>query len=365
TPVKASSIHPDLTLSRAEPQAGPFEIAGADIFERVKPECRYNPELAASDEVEPGFRRDPVLRRERREARAAAREDLRARYLAWKEHWRKPDLRYGERLREIHAACRRRKAYIRVQFRDPQVRKLHYHIAEVQRMQALIRLKESVKEERLSLIAEGKWYPLSYRQWVEQQAAQGDRAAVSQLRGWDYRDRRSRNKDKRRTTNADRCVVLCEPGGTPLFNNVAKLEARLQKNGSVHFRDTRTGKNVCTDYGDRVVFYHHTDRNELAEKLDLIAPVLFSRNGKLGFEPEGSYQQFNDVFAEMVAWHNAAGITGNGHFTITRPDVDLHRQRSEQYYREYIRQQTRLSESHDDNYTLRQEKTWEPPSPGM
>ncbi|ENG6930668.1 hypothetical protein ABV178_005331, partial [Escherichia coli] len=89
-------------------------------------------------------------------------------------------------------------------------------------------------------------YPLSYRQWVEQQAAQGDRAAVSQLRGWDYRDRRSRNKDKRRTTNVDRCVVLCEPGGTPLFNNVAKLEARLQKNGSVHFRDTRTGKNVCT-----------------------------------------------------------------------------------------------------------------------
>ncbi|MCM5203885.1 relaxase NikB, partial [Escherichia coli] len=365
TPVKASSIHPDLTLSRAEPQAGPFEIAAADIFERVKPECRYNPELAASDEVEPGFRRDPEIRRERREARAAAREDLRARYLAWKEHWRKPDLRYGERLREIHAACRRRKAYIRVQFRDPQLRKLHYHIAEVQRMQALIRLKESVKEERLSLIAEGKWYPLSYRQWVEQQAAQGDRAAVSQLRGWDYRDRRSRNKDKRRTTNVDRCVVLCEPGGTPLFNNVAKLEARLQKNGSVHFRDTRTGKNVCTDYGDRVVFYHHTDRNELAEKLDLIAPVLFSRNGKLGFEPEGSYQQFNDVFAEMVAWHNAAGITGNGHFTITRPDVDLHRQRSEQYYREYIRQQTRLSVSHDDNYTLRQEKTWEPPSPGM
>lgn len=42
TPVKASSIHPDLTLSRAEPQAGPFENAAADIFERVKPECRYN-----------------------------------------------------------------------------------------------------------------------------------------------------------------------------------------------------------------------------------------------------------------------------------------------------------------------------------
>ena len=52
---------------------------------------------------------------------------------------------------------------------------MHYHIAEVQRMQALIRLKESVKEERLSLIAEGKWYPLSYRQWVEHLAHGGRR----------------------------------------------------------------------------------------------------------------------------------------------------------------------------------------------
>ncbi|EFC7853491.1 TPA: relaxase NikB, partial [Escherichia coli] len=362
TPVKASSIHPDLTLSRAELQAGPFEIAGADIFERVKPECRYNPELAASDEVEPGFRRDPVLRRERREARAAAREDLRARYLAWKEHWRKPDLRYGERLREIHAACRRRKAYIRVQFRDPQLRKLHYHIAEVQRMQALIRLKESVKEERLSLIAEGKWYPLSYRQWVEQQAVQGDRAALSQLRGWDYRDRR---KDKRRTTNADRCVILCEPGGTPLYEDTGVLEARLQKDGSVRFRDRRNGELVCVDYGDRVVFYHHQDRNELVDKLNLIAPVLFDREPGMGFEPEGSYQQFNDVFAEMVAWHNAAGITGNGHFVISRPDVDLHRQRSEQYYHEYIRQQKSISGGHGASYAPVQDNEWTPPSPGM
>ncbi|EJQ0986594.1 relaxase NikB, partial [Escherichia coli] len=362
TPVKASSIHPDLTLSRAEPQAGPFEIAGADIFERVKPECRYNPELAASDEVELGFRRDPVLRRERREARAAAREDLRARYLAWKEHWRKPDLRYGERLREIHAACRRRKAYIRVQFRDPQLRKLHYHIAEVQRMQALIRLKESVKEERLSLIAEGKWYPLSYRQWVEQQAVQGDRAALSQLRGWDYRDRR---KDKRRTTNADRCVILCEPGGTPLYEDTGVLEARLQKDGSVRFRDRRNGELVCVDYGDRVVFYHHQDRNELVDKLNLIAPVLFDREPRMGFEPEGSYQQFNDVFAEMVAWHNAAGITGSGHFVISRPDVDLHRQRSEQYYHEYIRQQKSISGGHGASYAPVQDNEWTPPSPGM
>ncbi|NWM54785.1 relaxase NikB, partial [Escherichia coli] len=106
------------------------------------------------------------------------------------------------------------------------------------------------------------------------QAAQGDRAAVSQLRGWDYRDRR---KDRSRTTTTDRCVVLCEPGGTPVYGNTGDLEARLQKNGSVRFRDRRTGEFVCTDYGDRVVFRNHHDRNALADKLDLIAPVLFGR----------------------------------------------------------------------------------------
>lgn len=216
TPVKASSIHPDLTLERAEPQAGPFVSAPADLFDRVKPESRYNPELAVSDQSPEDCRRDPVLRRQRREARAEARAELRARYLAWREHWRKPELRYGERSREIHQACRLRKSHIRVQYDDPVLRKLHYHIAEVQRMQALIRLKEEVRDERQKLIAEGKWYPPSYRQWVKAQAVQGDRAAVSQLRGWDYRDRR---KDKSRTTTADRCVILCEPGGTPVYEN--------------------------------------------------------------------------------------------------------------------------------------------------
>ncbi len=74
-------------------------------------------------------------------------------------------------------------------------------------MQALIRLKEDIRDERQKLIADGKWYPSLIRQWVEIQAAQGDRAAVSQLRGWHYRDRR---KDKSRTTTTDRCVVLCD-----------------------------------------------------------------------------------------------------------------------------------------------------------
>ncbi|EJT9668014.1 relaxase/mobilization nuclease domain-containing protein [Salmonella enterica] len=358
TPVKASSVHPDLTRDRAEPQAGTFEPAPADLFDRIKPESRYNPELAVSDAFQPGYKRDPELRRERREARAEARTDLRARYLAWREQWCKPDLRYGERLREIHQDCRLRKAHIRLQYQEPLLRKLHYHIAEVQRMQALIELKKSVREERLQLVAAGKWYPPSYRQWVEQQAAQGDRAAVSQLRGWDYRARR---KDKARTTTTDRCVILCEPGGTPVYKNVGELEARLQKNGSVMFRDNRTGGIVCTDYGDRVVFRNHKDYDELADKLNLIAPVLFEREPRMGFEPEGDDRHFNQVFADMVAWNNVTGRTGHGEYAITRPDVDELRQNSERYYTDYLNQQV---SGNSPQYSPEEENKWEPPSPG-
>ncbi|EOK0942354.1 relaxase NikB, partial [Escherichia coli] len=123
----------------------------------------------------------------------------------------------------------------------------------------------------------------------------------------------------------------CEPGGTPVYGNTGDLEARLQKNGSVRFRDRRTGEFVCTDYGDRVVFRNHHDRNALADKLDLIAPVLFGRDPRMGFEPEGNDKQFNQVFAEMVAWHNVTGCTGHEDYRITRPDVDHHREGSERY----------------------------------
>lgn len=131
-------------------------------------------------------------------------------------------------------------------------------------------------------------------------------------------------------------VILCEPGGTPVYENRGDLEARLQKNGSVRFRDRRTDQFVCTDYGDRVVFHNHHDRNELADKLDLIAPVLFERDPRMGFEPEGNDRQFNQVFAEMVAWHNVTERTGHGDYTISQPDVDHHREGSERYYRGYI-----------------------------
>ncbi|MBD1406648.1 hypothetical protein IDS82_24325 [Leclercia adecarboxylata] len=355
TPVKASHVHPDLTLVRAEPHAGAFVRVPSDIFERVAPVSRYNPELAVSDRDIPGMKRDPELRRQRREARAAARDDLKARYSAWRANWQRPDLHNRERWQAIHDECRMRKARIRAQQRDPLVRKLHYHIAELQRMQALIALKESVKAERLELIGQGKWYPPSYRQWVEVEALKGDRAAISQLRGWDYRDRRH---DNTQSTSNQRCVVLCEPGSAPLYYNMPGLKPALQKNGSIRFSDTDTGQHVCTDYGDRVVFRNGSDFASLQRELNRVSPVLFARDPKMGFAPEGNDIQFNQALAEMVGWYNVYRAGEEDQVRISRPDVDRMREQCEAFFRNAeAEQNTPAYISHEPR------NDWKPPSP--
>ena len=355
TPVKASHVHPDLTLVRAEPHAGAFVRVPSDIFERVAPVSRYNPELAVSDRDIPGMKRDPELRRQRREARAAARDDLKARYSAWRANWQRPDLRNRERWQAIHDECRLRKARIRAQQRDPLVRKLHYHIAELQRMQALIALKESVKAERLELIGQGKWYPPSYRQWVEVEALKGDKAAISQLRGWDYRDRRH---DNTQSTSDQRCVVLCEPGSAPLYYNMPGLKPALQKNGSIRFSDADTGQHVCTDYGDRVVFRNGRDFASLQRELNRVSPVLFARDPKMGFAPEGNDIQFNQALAEMVGWYNVNRAGEEDQVRISRPDVDRMREQCEAFFRNAeAEQNTPAFISHEPR------NDWTPPSP--
>ncbi len=355
TPVKASHVHPDLTLVRAEPHAGAFVPVPSDIFERVAPVSRYNPDLAVSDRDIPGMKRDPELRRQRREARAAARDDLKARYSAWRANWQRPDLHNRERWQAIHDECRMRKARIRAQQRDPLVRKLHYHIAELQRMQALIALKESVKAERLELIGQGKWYPPSYRQWVEVEALKGDRAAISQLRGWDYRDRRH---DNTQSTSSQRCVVLCEPGSAPLYYNMPGLKPALQKNGSIRFSDTDTGQHVCTDYGDRVVFRNGSDFASLQRELNRVSPVLFAKDPKMGFAPEGNDIQFNQALAEMVGWYNVYRAGEEDQVRISRPDVDRMREQCEAFFRNAEAEQTTPAYiSHEPR------NDWKPPSP--
>jgi len=211
-----------------------------------------------------------------------------------------------------------------------------------------------MKAERAELIGQGKWYPPSYRQWVEAEAVKGDKAAISQLRGWDYRDRRG-NAVKSTTDN--RCVVICEPGGTPMYSGVPGLRASLKKNGRVQFRDPDTGRHICTDYGDRVIFRNSGDYDALKRDMVKVAPVLFSRSPSVAMAPEGNNEQFNTAFAKMVAWHNV-NHGDDGEYHIARPDVDQLRVEHEQQFTNVLNQS-----SYAPDAKASHQNTWEPPTP--
>nr|WP_269966606.1 hypothetical protein [Klebsiella pneumoniae]VXR48170.1 Uncharacterised protein [Klebsiella pneumoniae]VXZ93101.1 Uncharacterised protein [Klebsiella pneumoniae] len=66
-----------------------------------------------------------------------------------------------------------------------------YNPAEFKRLQAVANLRLSLREERNGFRAANP--RLSYREWVEQEALKGDKAALSQMRGFAYSSGRRRS----------------------------------------------------------------------------------------------------------------------------------------------------------------------------
>ncbi|MFV1202211.1 MobA relaxase/mobilization protein, partial [Klebsiella pneumoniae] len=120
--------------------------------------------------------------------------------------WKKPDLHAAERFRAVSAAFKEQKTHNRDNEKDAHMRKLMYHIVEFEREKSMAALRIALKAERQKLYDEGMMRPLTYRAWTEQQALHGDQAALSQLRGWSYRQNR-----KNRTPQASDNIIYCAP----------------------------------------------------------------------------------------------------------------------------------------------------------
>lgn len=230
TPIRASRLHPDLTLKQ-EANAGSFQ--SPDWY--PDSHNRYRNTLHV---------RDQGARAERREARANARLELRARYEGYRMDWKKPDLDVAGRFRAIAAEARDRKAEVRRRGRtvDAQIRRLAYNIIAFERMQKEAALRLQLREERATLHAAGKLRPMTYRGWVEQEAVKGDVAAISQLRGWHYRSKR-----KGFPTNS---IVYCAPADDVGIMEAPEFEATVRRDGVVVYG--RNGWAEVADYGDRL-----------------------------------------------------------------------------------------------------------------
>jgi hypothetical protein len=230
TPIRASRLHPDLTLKQ-EATAGAFQ--SPDWY--PDSHNRYRNTLHV---------RDQGARAERREARANARLELRARYERYRRDWKKPDLDVAGRFRAIAAEARDRKAEVRRRGRtaDPQIRRLAYNIIAFEKMQKEAALRLQLREERATLHVAGKLRPMTYRGWVEQEAVKGDVAAISQLRGWHYRSKR-----KGFPTNS---IVYCAPADDVGIMEAPEFEATVRRDGVVVY--CRNGWAEVADYGDRL-----------------------------------------------------------------------------------------------------------------
>lgn len=267
--VKASSIHPSMTMAQLEPHYGAFEQSagimnayGVDDQHRVLE--RYQPLFQV---------RDRDARAERREERADAREALKARYQTYKKGWIKPDLHVTERQQAIAMRYRSMKLHVRRNYNDPLLRKLMYRVAEFERMKAMAELRLKLREERQALTDQGAARPLSYRLWVEQEALRGDTAAVSQMRGFAYREKR---KERVAKAHTDGVIVCAQADDSPVYDRPFHA-SQLRRDGTIEY--LRYGQVGVVDRGYQVEIRSGFDENDEAANLRLATGIVSTKSG--------------------------------------------------------------------------------------
>ena len=244
-PVKACRLHPKLTLSHLEPLVGAF--VPASKAERLQPGKLLYGHLIESDYDSGLHIRDRGARMERRIARANDRADLKARYKTYKNSWVRPtELKEDARARfqALAADFRQRRETVSL-ITDPLLRKMLRHALAVDRMIATAALRLELKAEREARRQAPGYRPQTYRQWVEVQAVAGDKAAVSQLRGWAYRAKRSDLTPFYKEA-ALRCGVADDIGAL----TIKGYETTVSRDGAITYQ--RNGQPVMVDKGERI-----------------------------------------------------------------------------------------------------------------
>lgn len=271
--IKASDIHPAISLPSMVRRYGEYQPA-PPTHNPDRPEDGI---LAVDSFYMPQLHvRDQDVRRERREARAVARDILRARYDAYRSGWEKPDLHAAERFRQVSSHCVVMKAHVRDTVRDPHLRKLMYRVAEFEKMKAMAELRIQLREERQVLSDAGANRPLSWKSWVEREALQGDTAAISQMRGWAYSEKRNARQHKNAWPEPNAVIHFGPGDDVPMFKS-NEHETQLLRDGTVSY--LRDGKPAVTDFGDRVEVYAAPDSQADRFNNDLAAELTAWRSG--------------------------------------------------------------------------------------
>lgn len=244
-PVKASDMHEQLSKHRLVARLGNFELPVPDAAEPAQ--------TSSYDRFKP-LKRDPVKRETARAARAEARRGLRERYEDYRRQfvYRKldPD-EVRQRYAALRATSRRKRDEVKTGVRDPATRKALYSVIAFETLRAREVLRAEIAIERNGLRADPGNRRLSFRSWVEQEAAQGDAAAISRLRGWAYSDQRQAAK-LAKAANSGAVIFAGRGGEDPIAAELgANLIFSVRRDGTVMYRSI-SGDLLVTDHGARI-----------------------------------------------------------------------------------------------------------------
>lgn len=290
--VKASDVHEKLSKGRLVARLGAFEPA---LIRLQDPPAETYDRFRAPQ-------RDVGLRGERRQARADARRALRASYEAYRSALVSEVIdteSIRARFRAVRADAIRRRQNVRLHVPDRAARKAQYSVIAFETAREMQRLREQVRTERQAVRTRDDQARLSYRAWVERQAAMGDAAALAQLRGWaSAASRRSATGGEvgglkfdqasgfRPDIDAARSPDMSLPG----------ISFRVKRDGSVHYRVGAAGGEFV-DQGDFIAVHA---RGSLAA---LMAALLFTvRNCGEAFAVEGDQLFLQEVAALRAKW---------------------------------------------------------------
>lgn len=192
TPVKASMMAQALGGARLKSRLGEYREPTPEVA-RTEARREY---------VKERPKRDPKMREEQRDARAFERAKLRSRYDGYRTDWNaakapaRADMYEGQqrRRRELATKAKAQRERIRESGLSPTERRAFYSVAAMQAAAGRKELAEAIKAERAAFRSER---PQDYRAWVADRAQEGDPAAIRQLRGWAYADKRKAREMER------------------------------------------------------------------------------------------------------------------------------------------------------------------------
>lgn len=189
TPIKASDMHELLSKSRLIERLGNFTKMSSLSFE--KQVNVYHPYKE--------IKRDPAEREARRLERAERRKQLKSDYDDYKKNFVIRRISSDE-VTARYSVIRHNASIWREQVRENEpnhlVRKAMYSIIAFEKLRQKERLKIELAKERLALKQDPNNKPLTYKEWVAARAASGNTAAISQMRGFAYHERRKQHQEE-------------------------------------------------------------------------------------------------------------------------------------------------------------------------